>query len=222
MKKLSVCLLGVGLSVCQAAFASTIVYNNLGPGDTYAGSGNWFGTGGTQYTIVAGQFVPTGSGLLFEISGGITYSTGVNEFTLSLLADSAGAPGAELWSHTYYNALGSSAFHAWNVQGPQLTAGTPYWLAATAPEDGSARHSWWVNNQSDYGPRALDVDHGGWTVYDASYVERFSMRIGVGEPITIPEPATLLLCLGGVVFVVARLRCKFTPLATSPSVEEQP
>ncbi len=57
-------------------------------------------------------------------------------------------------------------------------------------------------------PRATKNGGDPWIVYDGPTVHAFSMRVKVGEPVTVSESTSLLLCLGGTLFLAARCRRK--------------
>jgi hypothetical protein len=179
------------LLVPAAAPASTIVFNDLGPGDSYEPYGNWFGysTSGFAYTAVAGDFIPTGSGPFDELWIAIFHAYGENQVTLSLMTDNAGLPGTELWQQAFDDELGDygSVFHVANINGPNLVAGTRYWIKATTVNVSGTSQSWYMNNQSDYdGLFAWQENGGPWKL--SGNHQRHALRVGV-----VPEPSSLVL-----------------------------
>ena len=156
--------------------ASTVAYDNFGPGDSHEWYGTWFGTlsGGEwpnyrSYTMdVANRFTVSATGALSDLTLGMSYSVGTNAVTLALLSDAGGTVGSALWSRTYTDILGSYNTSITGIGGPELTAGTSYWLMASAL-DTSSRHSWYaVETAPDYN-RMGTREWGTWAYLDQSY-----------------------------------------------------
>lgn len=203
-------LLGFGLLASQGASASIIVFDNLGPGDTYSTGGYYFGHIFDDDYVNACSFVPSQTGEFDEIWSGMFRNTSyANEFTLALHADAAGLPGAVLWTASLVDVLVDypDVSHVADINGPTITAGVTYWLLASNPATTQDFHYWYMNNTNDIGRYAISNDGGAtWgTVHDIH--PRFALRVGIddGQPV-IPEPATLLLCLGGTLLLAVRHR----------------
>jgi hypothetical protein len=170
------------------ATASTVVFDNLGPSDSYGYSGDWFGRieGAVPENPLAGEFTPSSSGKFNEVWAAIWHQSGLNEVTLALLTDNSGSPSAAIWQQTFFDQLGDDygcVLHVANIEGPTLTAGTRYWLRASTPDVAGTVQAWYCNDQGDMGSRARWEDGRLWIF---SNTERFALRVGV-----VPEPSTL-------------------------------
>jgi hypothetical protein len=188
------------LTAVVPAAASTIVFNDLGPGDSYTNSGDWFGKyNGFSYNPIASDFVAAGSGKVNELWTAIFHSTGLNEVTLAVLTDNAGNPGTVMWQQSFADRLGSyrSVLHLVDIDGPTLTSGTRYWLQASTPDVEGTSQSWYFNNQNDWGLLARAVNGG--SLHVVGQTERLAMRVGV----VVPEPSTLALLGIGAVSLMA-------------------
>lgn len=186
--KFSAALSLVVVAIVTNAAASTIVFNNIPAAPQYyQNAGNTLGTFGNTYNITATTFTPTASGLLDELTLGLTYLSGANSVTLRLSPDTAGLPGSPIWQTAVPPAPGfGSLLSVTGIGGPLLNAGQTYWLEGVAPLTPPTLHSWWTNNQGDAGP----------VIASGNYVantQRFSLRVGV---VTVPEPATCVLLIG--------------------------
>jgi hypothetical protein len=180
------------LTAIVSAEASDVVFNNLGPGDTYGITGWWFGRlpTGESYNPVAGDFIPAGSGNFNELWAGMMSWTGQNEVTLALLADNGGSPGVPLWQRTFDNQLTpqlGSLLHVADINGPYLTAGTRYWIQASTPDAAGTAQLWYANNQGDKGLVAVFPEGHPMELWQA---DRFALKVGV-----VPEPSTVAMLL---------------------------
>ena len=97
------------------------------------------------------------------------------EMTLLVSVDSGGQPGSTIWEATYTNQSNPypSIFSAAVSNGPNLTAGTIYWLVAQNPTAGENAPGWNSNNQHDLGSFGYESD-GTWTIY--TNTERLGLR----------------------------------------------
>ena len=74
------------LTAFAPAAASTIVFNNFGPGDSYAYCGDFFGRfeGCDPENPLAGDFIPSSNGKFNEVWTAMWHQFGLNEVTLTL------------------------------------------------------------------------------------------------------------------------------------------
>jgi len=181
------------LFVCATSTqASTIVYSNLGPGDSYSTGTGWTVSGpsvffGTQFEqgspFTSGSTVSLGT-----IELALSNVQGTNTIDIWLMSDSSGAPDAimESWTATNLGPFGSNnpLVVLNSVLMPTLVAGTQYWVVASVGGD-----TWDVFNWNDTGAtgHALRVDGGAWSV-DSDTAGAFRVTATA-----VPEPATLTL-----------------------------
>ena len=117
---------------------------------------------------LASAFTPTADATVTQVAvaaGNIYGNTG--NILIHIYADASGIPGAELWSHrTHLPVFGDCCATA-NVEdktGVPLTAGTQYWIGATAVGAESTLFAGWSFNDADQvDPGLVAVDTGsGW------------------------------------------------------------
>ena len=188
------------LAVTTPVEGGVVVFDNLG--SSYEPWGAWFGIGtnGTQLGIGT-TFVPNASGTMDGIAAAIyaPYNEPY-EMTLLVSVDSGGQPGSTIWEATYTNQSNPypSIFSAAVSNGPNLTAGTIYWLVAQSPTAGENAPGWNSNNQHDLGSFGYESD-GTWTIY--TNTERLGLRVTAE---TVPEPGTVTLLALGIGLTFAR------------------
>ncbi|MGA2063243.1 MAG: PEP-CTERM sorting domain-containing protein [Thermoguttaceae bacterium] len=206
----AIAILVMGIQITTSKAASTIVFDDLGPDDSYGNGGNWFGrsTFDFSYNPIATDFIPVGSGKVDELWLAMFSYGGPNEVTLSILSNLSGYnqtgayPGNVIWQQTFTNQLGyhsGSILHLTDLDGPFLTAGTTYWLMASTPDTIGSQKAWWENNQDDEGVGifAWKEQNGSnprsdWNIWYNGKDYRRALRVGV-----VPEPCTfILLCIG--------------------------
>ncbi len=210
MKKRVFFLAFLLLALLSTGVAQADIFSNFGPGDTFVtGVGVPVGVFGmTNLNEPAMGFTPSATAQLGSIDFVTSLISGTNEVRLSLVNDDQGVPlGSTLESWTFTNEMGAfgaatipiltadSIFH------PTLTAGTPYWLVASAPvSDTSA--IWNFNSISESGPRSFSTDGGSTWSASADNIQTV-FRVN-----SIPEPSTLLL-LGAGLAGVGLMRRRF-------------
>jgi len=169
---------------------AAIVFDNFGPSNGYRNYGTWFGTYPELFasSVEATKFTPSQDGFLYRLTTAMWLGSPRNEITLSLRADDNDQPGQTLWQQTFVNKLASYGSVAVfdQLNGPQLSASTPYWLVVTTPDDGVTHHLWYDGVVSGESTARRPVDSGTWRVYDG--YEGRGTRVEV-----VPEPATLAL-----------------------------
>jgi hypothetical protein len=123
--------------------------------------------------------------------------TGANELTISLNADSGGAPGAVIESFTVSGAMPSFGANssgnlvtATSILQPVLTAGTDYWVVLSIPEDGTSWSAWNLNSTGDLGP--LIMYSNGTPDLDET-----NTRVAMVITSAVLEPASVILLGGG-------------------------
>jgi hypothetical protein len=182
------------------ARADSVIFSNLGPGNSYQG-----GTGYTlgaptssDYYVTANAFTVGATSMnlaAIELAAGIVQGT--NQLTIDLDADSGGAPGAVIESFTINSAMpqfgsvsSDNLVTATSVLQPLLTAGTQYWVVLSVPDDGTTWAAWNENSIGDTGPVA-QYDHGT-LLFNGSDTRGAMAILGV-EPASVPEPSTLVM-----------------------------
>ena len=210
-RKLVVFLLCALACVHKAALAQQVVaFDNYGPNLTCDNAGGWMGSGLSSASFEAISFVPTTSGKITSITAGMygrMSSTFVNRVTLYLLPQAGDLPPTRnaLWSETFSNQLKinspSSTFSPTN--GPNVVAGTRYWLYAEVPLTGAFNPEYyWMfgltgqNLYGSYSPSGVGTNR--WDIVNPSTYPGYAARILV----TVPEPS--VAALGLIVLVQKR------------------
>ncbi|MGB7157160.1 MAG: choice-of-anchor R domain-containing protein [Tepidisphaeraceae bacterium] len=206
--------LGLALTLCAAWIApasAAVVYNNLGPGDTF--------NTGSSYDITsqpANNNLDLDRAMPFTVPGGATYqldairlaasnplnNPGEQRLDISVRLDAAGSPGAILESFAVDlpPPLFTGVVSAKSTTNPLLLAGTQYWVVASAGFPNSWL-GWHLNDQGATGTLRTQTNNSG--VWSPS----FSTTLGAFhvEGIAIPEPSGLLpLCAAALGLFVLR------------------
>jgi hypothetical protein len=184
----------------SAAYASSVIYSNLGSGSTTYQPCCYFsfGAGDTDYML----FTATTTADVSQIDAALAYvslGTGPNQATVSLYTDSSNSPGAVLgsWTITSLPAYSSTVgpLSSTSVSpGLLLTAGVSYFLSATAPS--SLQGAWYYNGPGGSG--TYYFNNGTMLGPFTSTLAAFDV-LGGPAPATTPLPSTWLMLLSGFV-----------------------
>lgn len=208
-------LAALGLVVMSAASrADQTVFNNFGPGNSYFDdlgetvSGPNVSSG--SFTP-AQEFDPSASGKLTTIDIALSFFSGANTGNVFLADDNGGKPGTILESWTVNNlpAFGPPNDHSPTLLSStlnlQLTAGTHYWLYATASNANIL--VWNVNSIRELGVTDLSTNGGStWTSFSNNTQGAFRVSVS-----SVPEASSLfgmgsLLAVGGLAALRRRAR----------------
>lgn len=213
MKTLRICgLLGaLLLSAAPSLFASSVIFNDFGPGYAYdsgiseviSGSGS-----GVGYDNDANPFTSSGTFVLTQIDVAIGTSSGSSAFTLELDSDNANSPGAVLTSWTVISGipdLGTCCTVETLIptSAIELTAGTKYWLVARpADPTGTTFDGWALNTTGATGNAEQQFSPDGSYTSNGNALGAFDV-LGASP---VPEPASFGLTAGALAVIAAFLR----------------
>lgn len=195
---------------------ATIVYDNFAAGNGYNTTTGWpVGNdfvGGVE--TQAETFTPGTSGTLTRITIAMDFIGGAtNQASVALETSSGGQPSGvvlESWTPSGFGPQGvnNPPTILNDVLNVSLTAGTQYWIVASATDPTSSL-SWQWNSIGVIASHGTSFDGGAtWQIGPATQ-GAFRVEVG-GQGPTVPEPSALtLLCLGGVVLAgFSRLRMR--------------
>ena len=185
----------------SSAFAD-VVYNNLGPGDTFSAGGRILtGPDNISFSDInqAASFSvgPTAHYLTDVVLGLGVRDTPASPFVPSsvnvvVADDNSGAPGAVLLTMPYsITTPGDQAITVQDAGSVLLAANTNYWVIADA--QGAFDGAWRFNNQGAFGLTAGQSSGNAWNLRPDD--EMYALRVN-GNP-AVPEPTTLLLAVLG-------------------------
>ena len=192
------------LSFAASSAFADVIYNNLGPGDTFSFSGRIL-TGPDHISFgdinQAASFSvgPTAHYLTDVVLGLGVRDTPASPFVPSSVnvvvrEDNSGAPGAGLLTLPYpITTPGDQAITVQDAGSVMLAANTDYWVIADA--QGGFDGAWRFNNQGAMGLTAGQTNGNAWNLRPND--EMYALRVN-GNPV-VPEPATLLLACSGLV-----------------------
>jgi hypothetical protein len=194
----------------SAAYASNVIYSDLGAGSATYQPCCYYGLGAgvTDYML----FTATTTADVSQIDAALAYvslGTGPNQATVSLYTDSSNLPGAVLGSWTITSLPASSStvgpLSSTSVSpGLLLTAGVSYFLSVTAPS--SLQGAWYANGRCigfgscGAGGSGTYYFNNGSTLQGpyTSSLAAFDV-LGGPAPATTPLPSTWLMLLSGFV-----------------------
>jgi len=194
-----------------SALATTVVFNDFGPGNSYntaqgyavGGSGSY-----TGYYAVDMPFTSNGNFTLAQIDVSFVGDgpSAESPITLSLDSDNGGNPGSVLMSWTLNNFPLFGTCCTVETVTPsstiQLSAATQYWLTA-APTNSttSTDEAWSLNDTGATGTRKYQTAPGG--PYQSASGPLSAFDVLANSP--APEPASLGIALGGLGLLAAAL-----------------
>lgn len=198
---------GVGgvLMLSSTAFAA-VIHSTFGVGYTYDNGGFYtafdFGapSGVVDYDL-ANRFSTGSSAYVFESARlGVTRTLPLpgDNFTLRLMTDAGGAPGAVIETIDYTDPLaaptpGGTETALVTASGLSvLAANTTYWIAIGSTFPDSV--SWWRNGvgASSVGSMAYAQNGGSWQFADSPSAFEVNGRL-VAPTVNVPEPGSLAL-----------------------------
>jgi hypothetical protein len=196
-------LAGIAPATCSLA---GVAFTNFPPGYGFS-SAEWPVHGpltGPAYAE-AFQFTSGETGTLETIKLPLAYVDGTDSFTVSLLNDVDNTVGSTVlatWTQSFPNfALGLVSVLQDSNPATQLTAGTNYWLVASAaaPE---AEGVWYGNSTGEVGLWGYSIDDGA-TFQSKGDASEGAMEIDVTA---VPEPLSFAALAAGLGLLFARRR----------------
>ncbi len=175
--------------------ADTILYSNLGAGNTFIVNQDFQ----TNFDFMATSFVTTGSGNLSDI---LTPIFSLDAVSLGLYTDSSGEPGTllESWNASvpgFPGVLGTIT----SVDHPFLSSGTPYWFTISLTAAQKDKLAWYENDQG--------LSGGIWLGTKVHALLDFTpdtaapaIRLDATSAAPVPEPAVGLLTSAGFFLLV--------------------
>jgi hypothetical protein len=173
---------------------AAVLASSFGSGDTFLSTLYPIGSPVFQEDIAA-DFTPGFTATLDTIRVAVSFQSGLNDFTVYIAPDIAGAPGLPLESFTglSFPAM-PSILTLSSVSHPLLTEGSRYWIVIAAADPANAQGAWYANDQGLSGVLARNVfGNFVWTLDPESPTPAFDVRGSAA----VPEPSTFPLALAG-------------------------
>jgi len=206
------CVFGLALLVLAlpvVSRADSVIYSDLGPGNSYDPSNattnpadNWEVSGASSADgeeLVAVPFTPSANYDLTKILIALSFFSGTNNGAyVTLDSDSSGSPGAviESWTLSDLPTLGSTSTitsHQTLTSAPGilLSAGTTYWIVAMPDSAGASDtiDGWNFNSLGDSGTVAYSFDGTTWNTDGSPFI--LPALTVKGTP--VPEPPTFAM-----------------------------
>jgi hypothetical protein len=198
---------------CPTTGEASVIYSNLGPGDSFLTSPGvypvWNLTSGGFIDRAASFTVPGPQDVLFESAElGFHLQTGSAAATVQLATNVAGnIPGAIIESINILlpaPSVNPTIIMATSSMNPILTAGSTYWIIASVSVP-STMATWGPNNTGALGDTATrtNFQNGQWFLQPTTATP--SLRVNA-LPAGVPEPSTMLLVGAGLASAAFRRR----------------
>ena len=208
MRRITLFLL---LAFASFSARADVVYNNLGPGDTFSVTGGILigpddGSFGDINQAASFSVGPTAHFLTNVVLGlGVTdtpaYPFVPASVNVLVAKDAAGSPGTVLLTMPYaITTPGDQAITVYDAGSVMLAANENYWIIADA--EGEFHGSWRFNSLGYMGLTAGQTEGSSWNLRPND--DMYALRVE-GNPV-VPEPATLLLAILGLALLPRRRR----------------
>jgi hypothetical protein len=172
---------------------SAILTSTFGPGDTFLNGPPYIIGNAVFQAEIAAPFTPGITANLDTIRVAVSFTTGINDFTVYIAPDIGDQPGAPLESFTGLRFDAVPGILTLNsVLHPVLRAGSPYLVVVTAPDLVNSQGGWHINDQGFNGLFARNFFGNFAWVQDTSPTPAFDVSGSL-----VPEPSTFLSTFGG-------------------------
>lgn len=197
-------ILGLGLAAGATRAPASVIFSNLGPGDSFDGFNTYFVGGlnsstGSVFGVGAAQAmaftVAPGADVTFtEAELALWNTEGSNELTVQLATDLGGLPGTILESIQVTVPGSATLVSALSTALPVLTAGSTYWIIATTDLLGNSDFGWFFTDPPASSLIAFQTDDGfgpsGWSSFTDTGA---AFRVSGVSLAAVPEPSALVL-----------------------------
>jgi hypothetical protein len=185
--------------VLASPAASAILASTFGPGDTFLNGPPYIVGNAIFQAEIAAPFTPGTTANLEAIRVAVSFTSGIDDFTVYIAPDIGGAPGPPLESFTGLRFdTNPGILTLSSLSHPLLRAGSPYLVVVTAPDLINSQGGWHVNNQGFNGLLARNFFGNFAWVQDTAPTPAFDVRGTL-----VPEPSTFLFTFGGLLIGAA-------------------